>query len=146
MRLSKIIAKEFRASGVPEADQFTDEALEQGKLLILLDGLDEAPVSKLDRALVQIRNFVNRYSKNRFVASCRSAAYYSSLLNFTEVEIAAFDDVQIEQFMRNWFHSDLDQKAKTDQKCWEVLHSSKNAGTKELAHNPLFLTLLCFCL
>ena len=142
--LEKIIEAEFRVCGIPEAEQFTAKALERGKLLILLDGLDEAPMSRLDKALIQIRNFVRRYHKNRFIASCRLAAEYSSFLNFTEVEIAAFDDAQIVQFLRNWFHSTLDEKSKTVQKFCEILHNSTTSGPQELTHNPLLLTLLCF--
>ena len=142
--LEQIIEAEFRVCGIPEADQFAAKALQRGKLLILLDGLDEAPINRLDKALIQIRDFVRRYHRNRFIASCRLAADYSSFLNFTEVEIAAFDDAQIVQFLRNWFHSTLDEKSKTVQQFCELLRNSTTSGPQELTHNPLLLTLLCF--
>ena len=39
-----------------------------------LDGLDEVTSNQEDHTL-QFRNFIAKYSKNRFVMSCRIAAY-----------------------------------------------------------------------
>jgi predicted NACHT family NTPase len=41
--------------------------LEKGKLLILLDGLDEVPTSQIDSAIEKIQDFVDRYDKNRLL-------------------------------------------------------------------------------
>ena len=139
------IAEEFHICGIPKAEQFTSQALMQGKLLVMLDGLDEVPTSNTYHVLLHIRNFVSKYSENRFIISCRIAALYSSLLScFTDVAMAAFNDSQIEQFIQNWFQSELDQKAGLAQRCWETLQKPENAASKELAHTPLLLTLLCF--
>ncbi len=55
--------------------------------------------------------------------------------------IADFDDTQIQQFIQNWFSSEIDRKAGTADKCWELLKQS--TSTKELAKTPLLLTFLC---
>ena len=141
--IEQYIAQEFETCGFPEARQFTQKALEQGKLLILLDGLDEVPVANLNNAITIIHDFVDRHSKNRFIASCRTAAYHNYFHRFTNVEIAEFDDAQIQQFIGNWFQSDLDQQMEIAQRCWKLLQKPENAAAKELAQTPLLLTFLC---
>lgn len=141
--IEKIIVEEFRICGFPSPDQFIAKALEQGKLLILLDGLDEVPTVNTNEAISQIQNFVDRYDKNRFIVSCRIAAYRHNFKRFTDVKLADFDDTQIEQFINNWFQSEADKQVGTAQKCWELLQQPAYAAAKELAHTPLLLTFLC---
>ncbi len=133
------IAEEFEICGFPEHQRFTEAALKQGKLLILLDGLDELPSARLTDAIDKIQDFVDRHSKNRFIASCRIAAYRNNLRRFTDVAIAEFDDEQIQYFINNWFHSQPDRA----QDCWQKLASKEYAAAKELVHTPLLLTLIC---
>ncbi len=133
------IAEEFRICGFPSHDAFTAKALEQGKLLILLDGLDEVPTARMNEAIQQIQNFVDLYNKNRFIASCRVAAYRHNFRRFTDVAIAEFDDTQIENFITNWFSSSPD----TGQDCWQKLNKEEYKAAKELTQTPLLLTLVC---
>ncbi|MBD2692148.1 NACHT domain-containing protein [Anabaena catenula] len=141
--IEKFIIDEFDICGVPVPDQFTAKALEQGKLLILLDGLDEVPTKNLTEAINQIQNFVDQHDANRFIASCRTAAYRHNFRRFSDVAMADFDDEPIQQFINNWFHGEDDKQAKTSEKCWELLQNPENKAAKELAHTPLLLTFLC---
>ena len=145
--LKQKITAEFETCGFPEAVAFTEASLEQGKLMILLDGLDEVPTSNLNRVIEHIENFVDAHDSNTFVASCRIAAYRSSqgvyFQRFTDVTLAEFDDEQIEQFIRRWFNSELDRSAGTAGSYWALLKKDENKATKELAQTPLLLTFLC---
>ncbi|MEM8779038.1 MAG: NACHT domain-containing protein, partial [Cyanobacteria bacterium P01_G01_bin.49] len=84
LNFKDLIVKELEILGVTEANQWITEALESGKLLILLDGLDEVPKQNFRNIKTQIKNFVDRYYKNRFIVSCR-LAYLHSLQQFTDV-------------------------------------------------------------
>jgi hypothetical protein len=141
--LVKAIADEFTICGFPDPLPTTQKWLAQGKLLILLDGLDEVPTQQLDHAITQIQNFADQYKQNRFIASCRTAAYQSQFRKFVDVVMADFDDDQIRQFIANWFRSEKDKQIGTAQNCWEQLQQSAHVATKELAQTPLLLTLLC---
>ena len=145
--LKQKIAAEFETCGFPNATTFTEASLAQGKLLILLDGLDEVPTRNLNAVIEHIEDFVDAYDQNAFVASCRIAAYRSSqgisFQRFTDVTLAEFDDGQIEQFVRRWFRSALDQESRTADKYWELLQKDEHKATKELAQTPLLLTFLC---
>jgi len=141
--IEKIIINEFSICGFPVSEDFTFEALKKGKLLILLDGLDEIPERIVNKYILKIKDFVNTYSSNRFIASCRTAARYSCLLGFTDFVMASFNDVKIETFINSWFQKEEDRQAGTAQRCWELLQESDNAAARELSQNPLLLTLLC---
>lgn len=141
--IEKFIVEEFSICGFPSSEQFIAKALEQGKLLILLDGLDEVPTVNTNDVISRIQNFVDRYYTNRFIVSCRTAAYRNNFQRFTDVKLADFDDTQIEQFIGNWFQSEVDRQAGTAQKCWELLQKPEYAAAKELAQTPLLLTFLC---
>jgi hypothetical protein len=143
INIKNFIVEQFRKYEVTQSEQFINQALREGKLLILLDGLDEVPTNNLINVINHIEDFVETYKKNRFIASCRTAAYRSSFRRFSDVTMADFDDHQIQQFIQNWFHSEIDQEAQTGNKCWELLQKTENAAAKELAHTPLLLTFLC---
>ncbi|MBE9102727.1 NACHT domain-containing protein [filamentous cyanobacterium LEGE 07170] len=147
INLKQKIAAEFETCGFPEAMAFTDASLAQGKLLVLLDGLDEVPTRNLNAVIKHLEDFVDAHDNNAFVASCRIAAYRSNqgigFRRFTDVTMAEFDDEQIEQFVSRWFRSSLDLEAGTANKYWELLQKDEHTATKELAQTPLLLTFLC---
>ena len=148
--IEALITKEFEICGYPHPEEIAKTALESGKLLILFDGLDEVPTANVDNVVRKIADFVDQYSENRFIASCRIAAYTGGFTRFTEVEMADFDDSQVKAYINNWFEStsdpyryQLDGEMKTAERCWKTLNQEEHKATKELARNPLLLTLLC---
>lgn len=139
LNLICLISEEFRICKFPNPEEFTIRALEQGRLLVLLDGLDEVPTDNLNITIDIIQDFVDLYSQNKFIISCRTAAYKHNFRRFTDVAIAEFDDSQIQQFISNWFSSSLSKS----QNCWLQLCRMENVSAKELTHTPLLLTLVC---
>ncbi|MBD2609344.1 NACHT domain-containing NTPase [Scytonema hofmannii FACHB-248] len=114
------------------------QLLISGRMLILLDGLDEVKEEYTSRVFKDIREFSDRFQDNYFVITSRIAAVEYTFEQFTEVEIADFDDKQIALFVMNWFQNkDLTKLEKFLQKLQE------NQRIKELANSPLLLTLLC---
>lgn len=77
--------------------------LKEGRLLLLLDGMDEVLNQDSAKVLKEIRKFSEKYHKNQFVISCRTAAQKLQLPGFTDVEIAPFTQAQIETFAQKWF-------------------------------------------
>jgi predicted NACHT family NTPase len=114
------------------------QLLISGRMLILLDGLDEVKEEYTSRVFKEIREFSNRFQDNYFVITSRIAAVEYTFEQFTEVEVADFDDQQIALFALNWFQNeDLTKLEKFLQKL------QQNQRIKELANSPLLLTLLC---
>lgn len=136
MTLLDYITSEFQNSSETNVLPLVKRLLSKGKMLILLDGFDEVS-GDVDTAIVQIREFTEKYRKNNYILSCRVAVYNEFLDRFTTVELADFDDQQIAQFIENWFGV-YKEKAML---CIQDVFSNKYIS--ELATNPLLLTLLC---
>ncbi len=136
--LMDFMVEQFDICGFPEARLFLEKMLADGKCLVLFDGLDEvSQEANVDGIIRQICDFTDKYADNQFVISCRVAAYNHSFERFTDVEMADFNEAQMETFIRNWFHG----KPQVAAECWERLQ--KSAPLRELASVPLLLTLLC---
>ena len=71
--IEAMITHEFKVCGYPYPEQMMKTTLESDKLLLLLDGLDEVPRENVNKVVDKIGDFVNQYSRNRFIASCRKA-------------------------------------------------------------------------
>ena len=98
------IQQAFPTSGM--ADPTTLETLLQGgRVLLLMDGMDEVPNPDITPVVNEIRSFADKYHRNRFVVSCRTAAQRFCLRGFTDVEIAPFTPAQIQTFAQKWFRA-----------------------------------------
>jgi DNA-binding Xre family transcriptional regulator len=111
---------------------------EAGRVLLLLDGLDEVQQQADNYVSREIRDFSQRFSNCRFVLTCRIAAKEYTFENFTEVEIADFDQEQIQSFVENWFAA---KNSNLSKRFAEQLQ--ENPSIYELASSPILLTLLC---
>jgi predicted NACHT family NTPase len=130
------------ASPLPGGRSALMPILASGRALVLFDGLDEVMERDHDRVIRAIREFAERYSQNHIVITCRIAAREYIFQQFTEVEMADFDDAQIQSFADKWFKTkEKNPKSTTGEMFWKELESRK--PVKELAANPLLLTLLC---
>ncbi|BAZ00218.1 NACHT domain family protein [Tolypothrix tenuis PCC 7101] len=132
------IAQQLSICGVQDASLRADQLLRQGRVLLLLDGLDEVREKDTKRVLREIRDISDQFHTNQFVITCRIAAKEYSFERFTEVEVADFDEKQIAIFAENWFRlSDLNEAKRF------VYKLEQNKRIQELATSPLLLTLLC---
>ena len=134
-------------SGCNVSPEGIDALLSNGRILLLLDGLDEVPEEDKEEIAKQIRKLAETYYKTQLIISCRPAAYQYRFPGFTEVEIADFTLEQIEAFVRKWFvsvarNSTEDGLALATQ-FMERLTQSANRQIRELAGTPILLNLTC---
>lgn len=121
--------------------------LKAGQALVMLDGLDEIQNAEHERVLIAIREFSRKYDQNQIIITCRIAATEYIFEQFTEVQMADFNNQQIQNFANKWFltHSpekvDADGKSTVGRFFWKEL--SQNEPVRKLAMTPLLLTLLC---
>ncbi|HEY9727004.1 MAG TPA: NACHT domain-containing NTPase [Chroococcales cyanobacterium] len=119
--------------------------LKHGKVLILLDGLDEVRSEYTNTLLKQIAKFTETYYQNQFIITCRFAAQPYRFPGFTEVEIADFNQEQIEAFAKKWFvaakHNEEDGINLATQFI-DKLKLPENQPIRELARTPILLTLM----
>lgn len=123
--------------------------LSQGRLLILMDGLDEVPTDELRRNVQAQVKHVSELSSNgnQFILTCRTQIMGTIPSGFTSVEVADFSSEQVSQFVHNWFTANGQAKDEAT-KQWEKIDSTttNQPDLKELTVTPVLLSLMCLVL
>jgi predicted NACHT family NTPase len=132
---------------LPNEEQ-TKQILKQGKVVILLDGLDEVPNQSMRNVQDHIYNFSQQqqFYKNRFILTCRTQTTEYISDKFQGVEVADFNPEQVEIFAQNWFASfaETPESAELTVKFLKKLRLPENQPTAELAVTPILLSLTCW--
>lgn len=127
-----------------------EEQLEQGRMLLLIDGLDEIADEKKQIQFVdQLYSFVNTYPSVHLIVTSREAGFRAvagKLGSYCrQYTIAALDETRIYQLSENWHRALIDnpRQAKEDSEnvCRIILQDPRITA---LARNPLLLTTLLF--
>ncbi|MBW4592674.1 MAG: NACHT domain-containing protein [Brasilonema angustatum HA4187-MV1] len=139
--LLKHIHEEFELSD----EKQTKQILKQGKILILLDGLDEVPSHSRRDVQNHISEFSQQYYKNRFILTCRTQTTEYTLQTFDYVEVADFNQEQVENFAQNWFATSV-QTSEEGEKLKEdfIEKLRQNNQIADLAVTPILLSLTCW--
>lgn len=131
----------------PLPSGFFEYWLEDGRALILLDGLDEvADSAKRYKVVERIQLFLGQYSQNRAIITSRPAGYKRDFFRteeFPHYNLQLFDEPKIELFIKNWYAS----------RCQDPVEAQRRGGNlkkaiaeqdriKLLARNPLLLTII----
>ena len=121
--------------------------LQNGRALILLDGLDEVQESISKNIITEINSFTNKFYKCRIIITCRIAAKLYKFRDFIEVEIVDFNESQIVIFVYQWFLTVAQTSfaaAKTlAEQFIQKLQLSENQQIHELTTTPLLLSITC---
>ncbi|MCW6053859.1 NACHT domain-containing NTPase [Lyngbya sp. CCAP 1446/10] len=141
------IHQAFLTSGIPNPSVI-ETLLKAGRVLLLLDGMDEVLNQDITVVLKEMRKFSEKYHKNQFVGTCRTAAQKLQLQGFTDVEIAPLTEAQITTFAEKWFvefakNNSQSGKAQSMQ-FMRKLDLSENWQFRQLVVTPLFLHLACW--
>ena len=147
LSLLNYINQIFLASGISNPSVL-ETLLQAGQVLLLLDGMDEILKRDVTPVLREIRRFSEKYHKNQFVVSCRTAAQNLQLRGFTDIEIAPFTETQITTFAQKWFTAFGKGRPKLGQaksiQFMQKLDEPANWQFRQLVVTPLFLHLACW--
>ena len=127
-------------------DSFHKE-LEEGRCIILLDGLDEAPSRQVRTQLSRLAGNLGRaYPKCQVVLTSRQAALADGdtvPLDFHTVEIASLDDSGIEDFLSRWcsiLYAGAPDKSERYKN--ELREALRHGQIRKMAKTPVMLTAL----
>ena len=145
LSLLDYICQDFSDRGV--SGETVKTLLQEGKLLILLDGWDEISPSRRFSLFNKLRWFCNRYAKNRYVITCRTGVELYRFGGFTEVELANWTLTQISHFARKYFVALAGVNwerglAKTTEFIAQ-LEYPENQIIQDMAKTPLLLSFIC---
>jgi len=159
VRLDAFIAQHFTdtVSARPPIAQMLADALESGRALILLDGLDEVRDVNLRNTVVErVTDFyaAHRQAGNKFVLTSRIVGYRQvrpTAEGLGECTLVDFNDEEIAAFVERWTLA-LEKQAQGETEMArrdaeaerrELLDAVQhNPGVRRLAANPLLLTIL----
>jgi len=107
-----------------------------GKLLIMIDGLNETSKIERENIIDDIQDLIKeeRFKENQIIVSARSDEYYSysDIFDLPAVEIMKLDDVSIKDYL-NKILKENGEKCFEDLKFYELL---------DLVRNPLLLSII----
>ena len=153
---SSIIEIVYRIIYRAEYPQFSEnfraliEDTQVGRMLLLIDGLDEISNERERVCFVeQLRSFVATYPSVHLIVTSREPGFRAVAKEIhrycTEYSIADLQDNQIQQLSHNWHKAILDDETRaleeSNQICKIILGDER---IKALAINPLLLTTLLF--
>ncbi len=142
------------------ARDFGERLCKRGKLMLLLDGLDEvANVEDRDRVLRWIQEARRAWPTNYFMVSSRFSSYTLDTLldnNFVELHLQPMDSEQDEELIRKWYRlveraladdegqANIKAKARADDLLVTLRKPEmSSARVYTMTHNPLLLTTIC---
>ena len=126
---------------------FFNYCLEDGRAVILLDGLDEvAETGKRYDIVSRIENFLGQFPENLAIITSRPAGYKRDFFRteeFPHFELQAFGDDKVEEFINRWYDSRVKDQAEAARRKESLQKAlEENERIKLLARNPLLLTII----
>ncbi|MCP5086183.1 MAG: hypothetical protein GY952_05190, partial [Rhodobacteraceae bacterium] len=151
------ITNQLKQQNLAFATEALRDRLENGRVLLLLDGLDEVTSTAI-RIFVRdaVVAFLKRYPRNRCLVTCRILSYQKPESDddpdlrlpsdFEIAEIAPFDEAKIDRFIDAWYTELVQVGTVRAQDQEGVVQRLKTAVRRSdlwrLASNPLLLTVM----
>ena len=136
------LVEAFKREDFPDANYFISQALDNGNLMLLLDGLDEVNSNVRDYVINLIKDLLDTYKQCPVIITCRSAVYHNEFVNYVNqtLEIVEFSDRQIRNFLKAW------EKELPPEKSIDQLISTLRDRPQimAVARNPLLLTIIAY--
>ncbi len=130
------------AKGLPAV---LEREAQEGRLLLLLDGLDEVPKDDREDAEGLLRDLSARWPATPLVVTSRPIGYRRPGGEFLELDLLPFDHERRGRFLARWFGR---RTGETDEERaeHELASLEEDPSLRELAGNPLYLTLMALLL
>ena len=152
--IEKATASKDRADLMPPG--WTDRQMEAGRVLFILDGLDETEPELRDRYVFPwLEEICADYPDCAFLVSSRPVGYPAGALRrlgFSECDLLPFRDPQVAEYCRHWCtavrmaRNEPEDEAKQEggREGDEIVAGFKtNPYIRDLAQNPLMLSAIC---
>lgn len=114
-----------------------------GKLLLILDGIDEASLAARKRLRDRLTAFVTEFSRVGVIATSRLVGYDDAPLGpeFEHVEILPFDDARLREFIARWYvAAEPHASERKSATLWAAMQA--DSRVRALAGNPLLASAI----
>ncbi|AEB44278.1 NACHT domain-containing protein [Micromonospora maris] len=117
-----------------------------GRATVIIDGIDELGDSSYRQSFAGlVDGFAHRYPLARVIVTSRAVGYPDAPLDsdlFPTVDIAPFNETQVNQYANRWFRLDTTLDADQRRQLTEAFMRESEVA-RDLRVNPLVLSLLC---
>jgi hypothetical protein len=117
-----------------------DKLALSGRLLILLDGLDEMTAQARERFLMQVAQLTERHALVSMVITSRTSSYRNEFRNFRHLLLEPFDDSQMQQWIE--WKLEPQESWKESSRLWKYI--SRDAHMHSILRTPLLLAIAAF--
>lgn len=126
---------------------FFEEALEIGRCLVCLDGLDEVWAVGDRKAVTDgVKALAARFPRSRYVVASRIVGYDEAPLDrrdFAHHVILPLEDEEIRRFVHKWYHARERDPVQRRRKIADLIATiDREPRIRALARNPLLLTII----
>jgi hypothetical protein len=152
--IEKATASKDRADLMP--DGWIERQMQAGRILFMLDGLDETEPELWDKYLIPwLFNLLKRYPKCHYLISSRPVGYPPGLLHqqkFIECNLLDFNESQIQEYTCHWCtairlarnESEAEARREGEGDGNRIVENFKDHPyISNLARNPLMLSAIC---
>jgi hypothetical protein len=152
--IEKATASKDRMTLMPAG--WVERQMRQGRVLLILDGLDETEPELRDRhVLPWLKELCREYPDCHYLVSSRPVGYPPNALrdlNFVECDLLDFDEAQVAEYTRHWCtairlaRNEPEEEARRegDAEGQQIIDSFKDHPyISNLARNPLMLSAVC---
>ncbi|MDJ0708056.1 MAG: NACHT domain-containing protein [Leptolyngbyaceae cyanobacterium MO_188.B28] len=155
-KLIQALIEAFERNAFPNADRFVRQSLDNGTLMLLLDGLDEVNSAARSTVSRVIRDLLDRYEDCRAIITCRTAVYRDEFIDVTDqtLDVVELTDQQIRRFLHVWEREFPKEKSIDHPKEKSIDHPEEKSIDQlmellrnrpqilALVKNPLLLTIV----
>lgn len=144
------IERELRKWKLEEAFPALQTALDDGRALVMFDGLDEVPSEKRELVSDAVADFMTRcHEANRYIITCRVLSYTNPewhIRGTTSQTIAPFGQDKIRHFVRAWYNAlttvrDIDPET-ADARVNDLSTALDDPKLLNISENPMLLTVM----
>jgi hypothetical protein len=142
--LEQELVDELDRRGFPNADLFLGRSLDQGRILLLFDGLDEVKGGVRGEVARLIKDLLKKYPNARAVITCRRNVYKNEFAQAVDasLELEDLNDLQVIEFLANWKRSLPGEGSFSVEQFLKCVHGRERVVP--LVRNPLLLSVLAF--
>jgi hypothetical protein len=152
--IEKATASKDRADLMPNG--WIDRQMKAGRILLMLDGLDETEPELLKQNLLPwLFGLLKKYPKCHYLISSRPVGYPPGLLftgKFKECDLLDFNRIQIDEYTRHWCtavrlarnETEVEARREGERDGEHIVEGfQEHPYIRDLARNPLMLSAIC---
>lgn len=143
--LEQHLVEDLEQKGFPNAERFVSQGLRRGRVMLLLDGLDEVNSEERPRVVREIWDLLKKLDsdRSRVIITCRTAIYKPEFDDRVDrtLKVVEFNQWEIRKFLRSW-RDNMPEGKSVEQLMKKLQESDSQIMT--LAGNPLMLAIIAY--